>query len=83
MIRADDTGILISGSTATILMDFIFIIRSMRATLIEDFGEEATDMIISDMGKLAYLDPDDKEAFDNVIKESKFMEWKGEHDNGK
>lgn len=83
MIRADDVGVMINGDTQTIMMDFIFIIRSMRETLKEDFGEEAADMLISDMGKLAYLDPDDKEAFDNVIKESKFMEWKGEHDNGK
>ena len=79
MIRADDVGVMISGSTETIMMDFIFIIRSMRATLIEDFGEEATDMIIADMGKLAYVDEDDEEAFDKIIQESKFMEWKGEN----
>lgn len=79
MIRADDVGVMISGSTETIMMDFIFIIRSMRATLIEDFGKEATDMIIADMGKLAYVDEDDEEAFDKILQESKFMEWKGEH----
>ncbi len=79
MIRADDVGVMISGDTSTIMMDFIFIVRSMRETLIEDFGEEATDMLISDLGKLAFADPNDKEAFNRIIQESKFMEWKGEH----
>lgn len=83
MIRADDVGVMINGDTQTIMMDFIFIIRSMRETLKEDFGEEAADMLISDMGKLAYLDPNDDEAFDKIIEESPFMEWKVEHNNGK
>lgn len=83
VIRADDVGVMINGDTQTIMMDFIFIVRSMRETLKEDFGEEIADAMITDMGKMAYVDPDDNEAFDKIVKESKFMEWKGEHNNGK
>ena len=83
MIRADDVGVMINGDTQTIMMDFIFIVRSMRATLKEDFGEEIADALIADMGKMAYVDENDDEAFDKIIEESPFMEWKGEKNNGK
>lgn len=87
MIRADDVGVMINGNTQTIMLDFIFIVRSMRETLKEDFGEEVADKLITDMGKMAYLDPNDDEAydeaFDKIVEESPFMEWKGEHNNGK
>lgn len=83
MIRADDVGVMINGNTQTIMLDFIFIVRSMRETLKEDFGEEVADKLITDLGKMAYLDPNDDEAFDKIIEESPFMEWKGEHNNGK
>lgn len=79
MIKADDKGVMINGSAQEIMYDFIMIIRSLRIVLAEEYNEEVSDNIITDLGKMAYLDPGDDEAFDKIIDESPFFERREKH----
>lgn len=59
MIKADDMGVHIHGSTADVIFDLITAIKAVRETLTNTYGEEHADMLISMCGEVAYADPDD------------------------
>ena len=75
MIRADTDGVPINGDFGDVCMDFIEIIRTFKQALTEEFDEEKADKIVEQMGKMAYLDPDDpqlQEKLKAIYKESPF-----------
>ncbi len=80
MIRADDNGVMIQGSTEKIVLEFTMIIKGMFAVLSDDMGEENAKHMIADLGKIAFFEADtDEEMSANF--DALAAEWEGVEEN--
>ena len=61
MIKADNSGVHISGSSSELTFELANIISAIRETFECEYGKEFTGLIISLCGELAYADDDDVE----------------------
>ena len=79
MIKTTGAGVLFRGDLAEILIDFITTTKTLRNLLRESLGEDAADVIITDLGKIAFLDDElsEKEfskALDDIFDNSMLKE---------
>ena len=80
MIRADDKGVLIQGSTETIAFDFTMIIKGVYSVLAEDIGEEYARHMIADLGKIAFFEAESDEELTEKF-DALAAEWEGVGEN--
>lgn len=80
MIRADDNGVMIQGSTENIAFDFTMIIKGVFVVLSDDFGEENAKHMIADLGKIAFFEADTDEEMSAKF-DALAAEWEGVGEN--
>lgn len=61
MIRCDDKGTLVKGSTADVITDLACIVAAVRDTFLDVFDEELTDELIALSGRMGFMDASNSE----------------------
>lgn len=77
MIKCKDYEVMMVGNLNVLSVDFISIVHSFRKMLMQDMDRETAEIYMSDLGKFAFVDEDDKDIekkFDDIVDHSIFRE---------
>ncbi len=74
MIKCEGPMVMIKGTTGTVLAEGAMIIKNLKELLTSEYGEELAFQMIQDIGKLAFMDKEERrkmaeEAAEELIKD--------------